>query len=211
MAMRTNAPRGRGTSVAVALTGVVVLALLVPRAAGAVNQLVSIVDGDGTSKAQVDNGKLRVGDGAGKLSIDGAIRISNTTDKPIPIRGFGAPVVVSHTTPMSGTTGTSILSTVPAHKLLVIESVSVSFEIEAGQTFRGIDIRVGGSGNVSAVLLAPTFVAGKNGVRDDYTFSGEYRLYAHPGDTVQAEGFRNESAGGGFITGSISGYLVPTP
>ena len=211
MAMRTNAPHGRGTTVAVALTGVVVLALLVPRAAGAVNQLVSIVDGDGTSKAQVDNGMLRVGDGSGKLSVDGAIRISNTTDKPIPIRGFGAPVVASHNSPVSGVSSSTDIYTVPPHKLLVIESVSVDLEIDAGQTFRGIAIHVGGSGTTATVLLAPTFTAGKNGVRDDYTFSADFRLYAHPGDTVQAQGFRSESAGGGFITGSIAGYLVPTP
>ena len=47
-------------------------ALLVPVGVeAAAPALMRLVDGDGTSKAHVDNGKVRVGDGKGALSVDG--------------------------------------------------------------------------------------------------------------------------------------------
>jgi hypothetical protein len=208
MTMQTNAPRRRGTTVAVALSGVVVLALLVPRAAGAVNQLVSIVDGDGTSRVQVDNGKLRVGDGAGALTVNGAVRVSNPVTQPIPVRGFQTPVFVAKSGDMVGNIGEVDLLTVPAGKLLVVESVSVMLELPAGQSPHAIVLRLHTAQRDSNVYLAPTFLEGQGGLRDTYTFSGDYRLYAPAGSSVQALGVRLESSGLAILDASISGYLT---
>ena len=61
-----------------AIVGVVAfVAALVPVGAGAAGEtLVHLVDGDGTSKAQVDNGKVRIGDGSGPVTVNGTVESS---------------------------------------------------------------------------------------------------------------------------------------
>jgi hypothetical protein len=48
--------------------------LMAPVASQAAGTLMTIVDTDGTSQSQVDAGKLRVGDGAGNLTVDGSVK-----------------------------------------------------------------------------------------------------------------------------------------
>ena len=50
-----------------------VMALLLPVGAHAAGQLMTIVDADSSAKAQVEAGKLRVGDGDGAMTVDGAV------------------------------------------------------------------------------------------------------------------------------------------
>ena len=50
-----------------------VMALLLPVGAHAAGQLMTIVDADSQAKAQVEDGRLRVGDGRGAMTVDGAV------------------------------------------------------------------------------------------------------------------------------------------
>ena len=58
-----------------ALFGALAVLLSYPVAADAAGQLVTLVDTDGTSQTQVDNGALRVGDGSGPLTVDGSLGV----------------------------------------------------------------------------------------------------------------------------------------
>jgi hypothetical protein len=203
-----NASRRGGLMAVVFLATLTLLVALVPRAVSAVGSLVSVQDGDGTSKAQVDNGKLRVGDGAGSLTVDGKVQISNTATKPARVRDFQTPVIATDSVALNTTNTEVTLFTVPAGKVLVIETVSVELELQVGQSFRGIILTVDEGGSDLDFILAPTFVAGAGGARDTYTFSGPFRLYASPGAIVKVSGSRIESTGTGFVAGALGGYLT---
>ena len=56
-----------------AVTVASVMALLLPVGAQAAGQLMTIVDADSNAKVQVEDGKLRVGDGNGAMTVDGAV------------------------------------------------------------------------------------------------------------------------------------------
>jgi hypothetical protein len=63
-----------------------VAVLLSPAGASAAGSLVSIVDGNGDSKAQVDSGKLRVGDGNGALTVNGSVSDVGVALKPVRVQ-----------------------------------------------------------------------------------------------------------------------------
>jgi len=205
--MRTTS-RTRGSNVAWVVAALTTAALLVPHVAQAVGQTVSIVDGDGSSRVQVDKGKLRVGDGAGRLTVDGSVLVSNDLARPVPVQGFGEPVFVAKAIPFTGSAGTMNLLSVPKGKLFVIESVSVQLELPQGQTAHAIQIRVSTAQQDADIRLAPTFLSGNGSMADTYTFSGEYHAYAPAGAKVQAMGLRLQSTGQAFLDASISGYLT---
>jgi hypothetical protein len=69
---------------AVAVAAVVALLPIGATAAG--TAVMRIVDGNGTSKVEVDAGKLRVGDGAGALSVDGNVKVSDAAG-PLTVDG----------------------------------------------------------------------------------------------------------------------------
>lgn len=61
-----------------------IVAILAPVGAGAARTLVvKLKDADGGSKAQVDQGKVRIGDGKGGLTVDGTVNVA------VPGRGSG--------------------------------------------------------------------------------------------------------------------------
>jgi hypothetical protein len=68
-----------GRRIAAFFAAAVLASVLVPvgvEAAGPT--LVKLVDGDGSSKVQVDGGRVRVGDGAGPLSVDGTVDVDGS-------------------------------------------------------------------------------------------------------------------------------------
>jgi hypothetical protein len=74
--MCVSHPEGRPSAVRrfiLVVAALTWLALVLPVGARAAGQLVTIVDPDTTNKVQVDGGKLRVGDGAGSLTVDGTV------------------------------------------------------------------------------------------------------------------------------------------
>ena len=56
-----------------AVTVATVMALLLPVGAQAAGQLMTIVDADTNARAQVEDGRLRVGDGNGAMTVNGAV------------------------------------------------------------------------------------------------------------------------------------------
>jgi hypothetical protein len=66
------------------VVAVTLLAMLLPVGAKAAGQLVTLTDSTTLSKARVDSGKLRVGDGSGPLTIDGQV----ATVASIPAKAF---------------------------------------------------------------------------------------------------------------------------
>jgi hypothetical protein len=66
------------------VAAVTLFALLLPVGAKAAGQLVTLTDSTTSSKARVDSGKLRVGDGSGPLTIDGQV----ATAAAIPAKAF---------------------------------------------------------------------------------------------------------------------------
>ena len=82
-------PRSRLVLTVVAMALVVAL---VPAGVRAAGDLVSLVDGDGNSKAQVDGGKLRVGDGNGPLTVNGKVVVAPKPGKALPVRAVGVRV-----------------------------------------------------------------------------------------------------------------------
>ena len=86
--------RERGSRVAetlkicsiVAATAIVV-SLAMPLGASAAGQLFTLVDSDSDTQAQVDDtGKLRIGDGAGSLTVDGSVGIASSPGTPVSAR-----------------------------------------------------------------------------------------------------------------------------
>src|SRR6266542_4193978 len=74
--MRTSHPERRTPTIRqfiLIMTALTWFALLLPVGARATGQLVTLVDPSTSSKARVDAGKLRVGDGSGALSVDGRV------------------------------------------------------------------------------------------------------------------------------------------
>ncbi len=68
-ASMTSAPQGRAI-----LFALVLAIVLAPIGAQAADKLISIVDDDSASVAQVDSGSLRIGDGSGPVTVDGSVR-----------------------------------------------------------------------------------------------------------------------------------------
>ena len=116
---------------------VVAAAVLVPTGVNAAVDAFRLQDGDGTSKAQVDKGAVRVGDGDGDLSVDGAVGIqgrTNSTDARLLANGDcntqEHTSTHSHTDVIpAGTTVTEIVMTTEwdggARSTMIIKSPSV--------------------------------------------------------------------------------------
>jgi hypothetical protein len=107
--------------------------------------------------------------------------------------------------PSSGCGGT--IYTVPLGKRLVIEYVSMTASIPVGEVAElRVQTTAGGAGIVHYLpLTAPAVLF--NGFGRVST-GQQLRLYVDPGDSVNLEAIRSDSAGDGFFRFSLSGYLV---
>jgi hypothetical protein len=72
--------------------------------------LVRLVDGNGSSKVEVDRGKVRVGDGSGALSVDGTVAVKKATPGVLLRTGSCGPGATETTLPV-GSVVTSIFVT----------------------------------------------------------------------------------------------------
>ena len=136
------------------LAAVAVAAIVTPVAVRAADSLFVLKDADSNQKAQVDNGKLRVGDGSGALNVAGEVGINPATndvqitaapDEVLPVDDVSSP---PQRVQKTWSTNIDDLSsgactfgyTVPDDKLLVIEYVSVRGNSQSGADFLGANL-----------------------------------------------------------------------
>ncbi len=91
-------PEGPLPSQSVGMVMAFMLAVvMLPAGVQAAGQLVSIVDSDSDKdQVKVDAGKLRVGDGAGKLTVDGAVNVAGTVSVAGRATGFDRTVSIAN-------------------------------------------------------------------------------------------------------------------
>jgi hypothetical protein len=191
---------GRRLVIAVAL--VAVGALLAPMGVQAAANLVTIEDSNSNSKAQVDGGKLRVGDGAGRLTVDGSVEAVDGNAHG----SFARQVNTADFVPGFVASGDGF--TVPGGKILVIEHVSVWTRMLTGQQMVRASVRTTANGQQVTHDIRPEFVGADSGPADVHLAAEDLRLYADPGTTVFLLVERNTTTGGAPVEIGVSGYLV---
>lgn len=191
---------GRRLVIAVAL--VAVGALLAPAGVQAAANLVTIEDSNSNSKAQVDGGKLRVGDGAGTLTVDGTVGAVDGNAH----ESFARQVDTADFVPGFVANGDGF--SVPSGKILVIEHVSVWTRMITGQRMVRASVRTTASGQQVTHDIRPAFVGADSGPADVNLAAEDLRLYADPGTTVFLLVERNTPDGGAPVEIAVSGYLV---
>ena len=178
------------------------LAVLLPVAAGAAGQLFTIVDSDSNVQAQVDGGKLRVGDGAGKLTVDGTIVERETMRGRAPYQ-----VTCGFSEPNGDSVGACSLGAVPAGKSLVLTHVSGYLVLPPNQPIRHVALLLSTAENELTLYL--------NELRSVTAGSFTRTTIAQPVDVVTAAGDEIEvhalrEVATGTMTGAVVlyGYLV---
>ena len=180
------------------VTSATLIAMMLPVAAGAAGTLMTIVDSDSNSQAQVDGGKLRVGDGDGKLSIDGTVLERATMKGRTPFRdGCG------ETTGQGDGQASCQFAAVPAGKTLIVTTLSM-------QTWQPSDQSIyNGNWWVDLEHFYPTNVMiGINGTKryTSFSFAGELALTS--GEILNAGALRANVTGEFVMGASVFGYLV---
>jgi hypothetical protein len=108
----------------------------------------------------------------------------------------------------------SVVFTVPAQKLLVIETVTANLQLPPGQRATvGVHASAGGGLNAALPMeFQGTFTSGQIVVPgDDYSAAASLRFYANPGTTVRIGAFRNSTTGTFVLGAAIVGYIVDCP
>ena len=109
---------------------------LIPVGAQAAGQLMTIVDADSSAKAHVEGGKLRVGDGSGAMTVNGALTARDTFAGRTP---FYDRCILSSAS-MHNLCPTA--KTVPAGKVLVVTHVSAHIELPSTHTVRSLALNI---------------------------------------------------------------------
>ena len=181
------------------MVGVVFAVALVPVAASASGQLVTLVDQDTASKAQVDAGRLRIGDGAGALTIDGRLTDSRRGQSPW------------HEGAIAYTSGTdhsmqSATFTVPNRKRLVLTHVSALVEVPSELDVAFLRLVVGNDNAIIATTLGYDSSA-VSGTRRFISYDADLEILI---DANQPVYMIAESYGDGdkSLKASFFGYLV---
>jgi hypothetical protein len=191
-----------GRRMVLAVTLVALGALIAPAAVQAAANLVTIQDSNSNSKAQVDAGKLRVGDGAGSLTVDGNVGAVDANAH----ESFARQVDTADFVPGFAASGDGFA--VPPGKILVIEHVSVWTRMLTGQRMVRASVRTTSNGQQVTHDIRPAFVGADSGPADVHLASEDLRLYADPGTTVLLLVERNTTDGGAPVEMGVSGYLV---
>ena len=189
------------TIVAAATVGVII-SLLAPIGAQAAGDLVTLVDQDTDAKAQVEAGKLRVGDGRGAFTVNGQVR-------SLPA---GGPVRLT----FSDTTESVLFATgtfvVPTGQQLLITRVSGYVRLPTGQSVPNIFLRESidpiGPGSGTFQYLEAGSSANDETGRRIVTYSEELTLPVPGGTTLSFFASRNESTGSASLEMTVSGYLI---
>ena len=106
-------------TIALVAAGVLLGGLLAPVTAAATTSLVTLFDPRSDSRARIDDGELRIGDGSGPLTVDGSVRSNSGLDDRqlvnVALSGIESNTTVVNTDPY----------VVPASSRLVVTTVSV--------------------------------------------------------------------------------------
>ena len=173
------------------------VALFVPVGALATSQLVTLVDPDGT-RAQVDGGELRVGDGAGALTVNGTVDT----------RADGTPFHRALIANAEGAGNFDTASyTVPAGKRLVVTHVSGIIQTGAAVQSLRLLTKLPGTNDFTATNLIATPIPG---VPNQYVFSQPLDRAVPGGWTVRGNLYTISDGGEphASLTFQVDGYLV---
>ena len=183
---------------------VALLALMLPAAVHASGQLVTIVDRDGTTKAAVDRGKLRVGDGDGAMTVNGVLTDSHRGRTPY------EDVCTFQTSSAEPDPDFDWceFDPVPADKVLVITQISADVTVPDGQTVWHfmIDSQIRASPSGDMILGADQNVL-QGSVRH-YIYDHHTEVPLAPGTQFRAAAARAGTSGGFAGRAIIFGYLT---
>ena len=110
-----------------------------------------------------------------------------------------------------------ILVTVPAGKILVVDTLSASANVPSGQSVSELELltqaRDVSGAAVELSYIVPVRLIGSNsntffGKADFYAFGGPLTFYAIGGSTIEARSFTIDTSGFGNLYISFSGHLV---
>ena len=193
-------------TVIAAVVAAATMSMLLPVGAAASEMLTTIVDPNSDAKAQVDAGKLRVGDGAGALTVNGTVG-ALPPGRPFRLRFED-----------SSSDGDYIMNIppyeVPAGKQLMITMVSGLGVLPAGQAFSEVYLLDGHDSLPDQSASHPSFhyIAPANYVEDGgerlFTFSQPVLFTVGPGQYFQFLAERSDNVGFGRITLFIDGFLA---
>ena len=127
--------------------------------------------------------------------------VDNPARAPFQVQ-LGSPIA-------AGANAPNVSFTVPAGRRLVIEHVSALAMVPAGQRVMFINVNTFSGGNlVFHHLKAQSVGVSTATPGEGHVTSEALRLYADAGTSVLVAVNRSDSVGTGFMTVSVSGYLV---
>ena len=194
-------------NVRIALTVVATVALtsvMVPLGASAASNLVSLIDADG-DRARIENGKLRVGDGEGAMTVDGGV---NTAPG-------GRPIHVNLTATGGVDRSLEYLNTytVPTGRRLVVTHVSGQVDLPDPQEVYSLAIFTGEDAepHPDTYLNARHYFAPDSDVtfngRRVFTFAQDMQWTVPGGATLFLDGMRTGPGGTVDAYVFVTGYL----
>jgi hypothetical protein len=186
----------------------VIGAVLVPTGVNAAASLFRLQDADSSVLAQVDGGKLRVGDGGGGLTVDGNVGISAQQSTV----QLGARTPVGDVDYLDLEAFSSSVSqdvyVVPAGNRLVLDTISVQATLPDTERVR-VALRVFRGGTLLRFFSVPLTFELQQGFFDFWGATIQVRGYAEPGDKLNVQASRVASESSGEVGVSWSGHLVP--
>jgi len=148
----------------------------------------------------------------GTTTIAGNVNVANSTANPVPVSFTSDPFQPFQGAAGTTETGTNVstvnVATVPAGKRLVIEFVSMTGQVPAGQHVEIMEITtssgIGGVSHAFVIHAQPDAVSGDALFRANQSL----KLYANAGTQVSALFRRSSTLGQANYHLTISGYLV---
>jgi hypothetical protein len=148
------------------------------------------------------------------IAHDDTLTGAGTLNSPLRVASFvGQPFVVSSESfSQINSLIEGLLTTVPMGKLLVIEQVTASCVLGAGERLIILQLKVvlPGSRLTHHHYLVSSF-SGGNGAIDFYSSSQHVRLYAPEGASVYLSANRNTVNGTANCSGTLTGSLIDQP
>ena len=172
-----------------------------PLGAHAAGQLMTIVDSDSASKAQVDDGSLRIGDGNGALTTNGSARIEPR----------GAPKHVWLTARAND--GSDYFAnapsyTVPAGRRFLVTRISGYAAVPASQAIHLLSLNANHGQLIDAVVhIAPDNHVDQPETRW-FTYEENTMFTVRSGRELYVHAFRTGNSGSANVELHVMGYLI---